>query len=255
MKEKNITQEPFSWFIGVVEDREDPMELGRVRVRIYNVHPQDKTQVPTQDLPWALLINSPSNAALTGVGISPTGMMVGTTVVGFFVDSTEQQIPMIFGSVHGIKDGKADAHDVAMLARGRNTISKSTVGPEPASSYKSKYPFNKTITTESGHVIELDDTPGGERIHVYHKSGSYVEISPSGARVDKINGKHVHVVTGESEVYVGSAMNITVQGSANIKVSGALDISAGGPINMNSGGSILIKGSVVTIDGAKTETY
>jgi|TARA_B110000858_G_scaffold55185_1_gene64145 hypothetical protein len=43
--------------------------------------------------------------------------------------------------------------------------------------YNTEYPYNTTYTTKSGHAIELDDTPSHERIHIWHKSGSYEEIS------------------------------------------------------------------------------
>lgn len=43
--------------------------------------------------------------------------------------------------------------------------------------YNTEYPYNTTYTTKSGHAIELDDTPGHERIHIWHRSGCYEEIS------------------------------------------------------------------------------
>ena len=43
----------FIWFVGVVEDREDPSQLGRVRVRCVGYHTDDKSKIPTADLPWA----------------------------------------------------------------------------------------------------------------------------------------------------------------------------------------------------------
>lgn len=48
---------------------------------------------------------------------------------------------------------------------------------QPASDYATEYPYNTVTTTKSGHAIELDDTPGHERIHWWHRSGSYEEIS------------------------------------------------------------------------------
>ncbi|WWS24670.1 hypothetical protein vBKpnAMK4_00486 [Klebsiella phage vB_Kpn_AM_K4] len=32
------------WFTGVVEDRQDPLKQGRVRVRVYGLHPFEKVQ-------------------------------------------------------------------------------------------------------------------------------------------------------------------------------------------------------------------
>ena len=53
----------FLWFSGVVEDRNDPNKVGRVRVRALGHHTSNKTILPTADLPWAhtcLLYTSPS---------------------------------------------------------------------------------------------------------------------------------------------------------------------------------------------------
>ena len=43
----------FIWFTGVVEDRNDPDKLGRVRVRCLGYHTDNKELIPTKDLPWA----------------------------------------------------------------------------------------------------------------------------------------------------------------------------------------------------------
>lgn len=62
---------------------------------------------------------------------------------------------------------------------------------EPLSPYATQYPSNRVLKTASGHVIELDDTPGQERVHVYHRSGSYVEINADGGVISKaIANKH-----------------------------------------------------------------
>ena len=44
----------FIWFTGVVEDRRDPMKLGRMKVRIAGIHTELKEQgleegIPTED--------------------------------------------------------------------------------------------------------------------------------------------------------------------------------------------------------------
>ena len=36
------------------------------------------------------------------------------------------------------------------------------------------YPKNHVYETESGHIKEFDDTEGAERIHEYHKSGTFL---------------------------------------------------------------------------------
>ncbi|BAQ23121.1 baseplate hub subunit and tail lysozyme [Edwardsiella phage PEi26] len=80
-----------SWFVGVVEDRMDPMEQGRVRVRVWGLHPYEKTQGPvkgikTEDLPWMSVLQPTSSASVSGVQQAITGMVPGTHVYGHFLD-------------------------------------------------------------------------------------------------------------------------------------------------------------------------
>ena len=67
-----IGQDGFVWWIGVVEDINDPLTLGRCKVRCFGYHPAKATnQVPTEDLPWALTIhplNTPNLYATPRVG-------------------------------------------------------------------------------------------------------------------------------------------------------------------------------------------
>ena len=39
----------FVWFLGVVENRDDPLKLGRVQARIFGWHTDNKMKVPTTD--------------------------------------------------------------------------------------------------------------------------------------------------------------------------------------------------------------
>jgi hypothetical protein len=91
----------FVWWIGVVEDRGDPMSLGRVRCRIFGYHTEDKTKLPTVDLPWALCMQPANSASSGGVGSSPTGPIEGTWCVGFWRDPDYMQEPMVLGTIPG----------------------------------------------------------------------------------------------------------------------------------------------------------
>ena len=68
----------FKWFIGVVEDRNDPSELGRVKVRCHGLHTDDKNLIPTNDLPWAQVMMPATSGSVGGVGESPTGIVQGS---------------------------------------------------------------------------------------------------------------------------------------------------------------------------------
>ena len=86
---------------GVVEDINDPLESGRVRVRVFGVHSEKKTEVPTEALPWAQCMTGAYDSALGGVGNSPTGIQTGQLVALIFLDKM-MQTPFILGAVAGI---------------------------------------------------------------------------------------------------------------------------------------------------------
>lgn len=80
-----------SWFVGVVEDRMDPLQQGRVRVRVWGMHPYEKSQGPvkgirTEDLPWMSVLMPTSSASVSGIQTAMTGMVPGTQVYGHFLD-------------------------------------------------------------------------------------------------------------------------------------------------------------------------
>ena len=87
-------EDGFVWFTGVVEDRNDPDALGRVRVRCLGYHSEDLNDIPTKDLSNNVM-HSVSNPSMQGLGSSPSFLVEGSWVVGFFMDAKEKQQPMI----------------------------------------------------------------------------------------------------------------------------------------------------------------
>lgn len=98
----------FLWFSGVVEDRQDPLKVGRVRVRILGQHTENKQTLPTADLPWALCVLPITASGISGIGQSATGLLEGSWVFGFFRDGTFRQEPIILGSLPGRPTNLAD---------------------------------------------------------------------------------------------------------------------------------------------------
>lgn len=86
------------WFIGIVEDINDPLQLGRVKVRCFGYHTPDKIELPTEALPWAIHLKPVTSGSYR----SPTGIAINTTVLGIFADGVIAQYPIIFGSVSGV---------------------------------------------------------------------------------------------------------------------------------------------------------
>lgn len=253
----------FRWFIGRVVDIKDEYFLGRVKIRV--IHEQtgelgkkkENYGLNKDELLWAYPISAIQSASLSyikineleydgeefvpdwigAVGLSPTGIAVGTYVYGFYLDGHEANIPLIFGTYHKesmypepgsnpldmLQDEPPEDEtymysDVSDLAKGyfKDELGRLTTGefggagqtlpkepyevghlwdPDPKAispvdemptAYNTEYPYNTTYTTKRGHAIELDDTKGYERIHIWHRSGSYEEIStaPSNPAID-----------------------------------------------------------------------
>ena len=279
----------FQWFVGVVEDRNDPQTLGRLRVRCLGYHTEGLDKLPTSDLPWAHVMNPITSATMSGLGQTPLGAVEGTWVVGFFQDGEDAQQPIIFGTLPGVpselpdtgtKRGFMDASgnypkytetDVNRLAvnaksevpnnpraaatednphstltlrradRTRNigradfnevdltvaidgtpiTLSgdDGTAFDEPATPYNAKYPYNHVHESESGHIRELDDTPGAERIHERHANGTGYEIHPDGSKVTRVKQDNYTLTTGDDFAHIRGNSSTTVDGGIRVFVN------------------------------------
>ena len=82
----------FVWWMGIVESRKDPLELGRCRVRVFGWHSPSLGDIPSEDLPWAVPIN-----ALNSPNFATP--KEGDFVFGFFSDGRNAQVPLILGTI------------------------------------------------------------------------------------------------------------------------------------------------------------
>lgn len=82
-------------FFGRVEDINDPQERNRVRVRCYGDHNLNQSELPTEDLLWALVLMPTTGAGIHGIGESVHGLVVGSEVYGFYSDGLQRQLPNI----------------------------------------------------------------------------------------------------------------------------------------------------------------
>lgn len=97
-----IGRDGFFWWHGVVEDRQDPDKLGRVKVRILGSHTKDKAYIKSIELQWAYIVQPVTSAAMNGIGKSPLGPVPGTWVFGFYRDGQDMQEPCVLGTIGGI---------------------------------------------------------------------------------------------------------------------------------------------------------
>lgn len=86
------------WFIGIVKDIQDPLELGRVRVRIYGIHPDKTTDAEDDDLPWAQVVVPVTEGGSSGIGTN-IGIKLQSQVYGIFLDGKDSQLPLVLGSI------------------------------------------------------------------------------------------------------------------------------------------------------------
>ena len=377
------------WFIGVVEDRNDPLKVGRCRVRCLGFHQQDSTQLKVSDLPWAQLLISPN----TNSEIKPP--KEGSWVLGFFKDGKKRQEPMIVSLIPGIPitspedvqnqgfydkgtdkpsrpsppksfeyktdgskikitEGESDFYppkeggylkqpidepDTPRTSRNDSeerfvnsktklpkdthidkvkewriggetyekdgitkTLSEQTVCGDTAYSnknenidrasensgeetddgkkwkeketkYNSSYPYNKVEQSESGHVFEVDDTKGAERIHQQHRSGTFYEIHPDGSKVEKVMSDNFKIVQqneynlnlGNYESTIKKDKGETVEKNSFVHIKGDQNIkvdknsfveTVGNNIHVTSGEKELtvVKASKETVKENKTLT-
>lgn len=290
--------------MGVVEDRTDPLQAGRVRVRCFGSHDEDRTILPTDKLPWAL---------------AEVKLKEGDWVIGFFLDGEIAQQPCVLmklntiptvvasnisdnigfhdkgvdksvrpfppknltytpGEAVDITEGEADLYpaeteaylkqsieepDTPRVARSddfgetntviekRKAFKESTTTSangvtweEPETPYASVYPHNNVLQSESGHVIEMDDTPGAERLSLQHRSGTFVEIHPNGETVLKFLNNRYTVVSVDDNLVIHGASNITIKKDYNLKIeeNRFTEITKDDTMSVDGKSTITIKG-------------
>jgi len=310
-------QDGFIWFVGVVEDRNDPEAIGRVRVRCLGYHSENLDSLPTVNLPWAHVMHPVTDPAMHGMGNTPSFLVEGSWVIGFFRDAVEKQQPVIIGSLPGVPNKAANSaegfndprggtakqlffagepifgpypvdgsiykmksehsigeSDTNRLGQGalsethkslstRREMKQTDVPkaqmpwiptvednpgveeeideetfmarekrtswdePDPKGIEKSadpyisaQYPFNHVYESESGHIREVDDSPGGERLFTQHSAGGFEEIHPNGSKVVKVIADNYEIIAGDSNVYINGNVNLTIKGTKRELIQG-----------------------------------
>ncbi len=254
-------------YIGQVEDNMDPDRRGRVKVRIFGVHTDDKSELPTTDLFWQLVMTPTTSPSISGVGCHPF-LTKGATVL-LIPDKLDEQLFIVVGTLptgsapngpdeaKGFCDAtqeyprKYNANDRNARATGagnpdyNNNIYNDFVY-DPGSSYAPQYPYNQVFESESGHTNEFDDTPGAERVQLKHKSGTGYEIQPNGNLVTRVKKDNYTLIAGDDTIEVKGSVNIIVSENCNLSVAGDLDAMVDGSLWVTAGdnASINIAGRV-----------
>ena len=120
---------------------------------------------------------------------------------------------------------------------------------QPISAYSAQYPYNHVYESESGHLIEQDDTPGKERLHWYHRSGTFTEFHPAGMRVDRTNAHRYNIVTGNYESIISGEEKKSITTDYTLNLGGRLTLKSGKDISITS------ETGDVVIDSNTLNTY
>lgn len=414
VQKKHLGLDGFIWWIGVVESRKDPLKLGRLQVRISGWHEEDKTNIPTENLPWAMPSISLDH------GKNTIGPRERDVVWGFFLDGEEAEQPVVVGMIPGYpedesdpevgfndptpdeelntvprppeyldpetlkdtdkfekvenedgtvsyfaksspetegeeekkvsgrftdtskvpftstgmgmlqdefsesafpydldKDGDFDQDDVdtivnnfvnngfvdaygapfsqVFLPKGRYPLAGELKAPtthplavgvddpankeanivaqkkaavssfngatyvgtglpgdepvntspfvEPETPYAAVYPYNHVYYSESGHAIEIDDTPGAERLHLYHRSGTFTEYHPDGTLVEKCLADKYEISMGNH--FIGTSKKFSVEATESVR------LKAGTEAVLEALGPVALQGSAISQKAGK----
>lgn len=112
---------------------------------------------------------------------------------------------------------------------------------EPETPYDSKYPYNHSFASESGHSIEMDDTPGAERLTITHRTGTFSEIHPDGSKVEKILNDNVQIIVKNNEIYIMGNEQKTTQGSLKLYIKGNAKLQVDGSVELEVKGDFAMK--------------
>jgi hypothetical protein len=140
-----IGHDNFVWWIGVIEDRKDPLNLGRCKIRIFGTHTENLQLIPTSSLPWAIPlypVNDPRNFS------SP---MEGEYVFGFFTDGLSSQAPVYMGVFPGIPQSEPKP-GVGFSALAAQTTTISSTSTTSITNTAAANTISSAITTGANNI-------------------------------------------------------------------------------------------------------
>jgi len=164
-----LGHDDFVWWIGVIEDNVDPLNLGRCKVRIFGSHTDNLQEIPTADLPWATPLNSVNNSRTFSTP------MEGDFVFGFFMDGLSSQAPAMLGVFPSIPQQDVDA----IAGKG----------------FYAKAKFTNSDVKESDAVkpIVYTDTPAMKPVRVGSSTAPATAYTYKGTGIEKSDETRAHV--------------------------------------------------------------
>lgn len=129
---------------GIVEDRQDPLKLGRVKVRLVGIHNFNREEVPTEALPWA--------STLFGTNVNSIPKEGEWVLV--YCEDGDPDYPTVLGVIPGIK--LAEANPQVGFGDPRTEEQKQNAPTWPAGTIAQK--LDEPTTHRIGRA-DISDTP------------------------------------------------------------------------------------------------
>jgi predicted chitinase len=146
----------------------------------------------------------------------------------------------------GVVTGTAVEKKDSMRVTGVPKAMNGGTWDQPEAPFGALYPYNKVFETESGHIQEWDDTPGQERIHTYHRSGTFSEVDANGTQVNYIVGDSFTLMERNGCIRVAGECNITVDGDTNIYARSDANIQVEQNATIDVGNNLSVNAAVNT---------
>ena len=235
-------------YMGIVTDNDDPRKMGRIKVRVTEVGGQ-------KILAWA---KPPVPVGGDKAGFFGT-LQVNSQVLVVF-EAEDQNRPVILGAWYPQVSEESTApvvtrgkDDPIRDARGNDTGTGAGGASleEPADPFGAEYPFNFVFKSPgAGHLIEIDDTEGKERISITHgPSKSWLEFHPDGTIVIGSKAKRYLLVETDNQEHIKGNQDVLVDGNSTHKTSGTRDEEYGGARDVKDKADY-----TQTVDGKSTRT-
>lgn len=156
--------------------------------------------------------------------------------------SYDDNIPRTSSSVGGVEGVPIELQGgpttgFSALNHPRNT---QTISPAAQPGVGVQYPHSRTNVSRSGHVLQFNDTPAGERVLVKHRTGSAVDMLPDGSMAISSNGNLVLTVMKDQTIVIHGSVKYEVNGDFDFDVKGNFNVKA---LNYN-----------LDVEGNKSET-
>lgn len=153
--------------------------------------------------------------------------------------SLQQQIATAQAQLAVLQDAQANKTTYNKAANQLEAVQNpNNAFSQPTTSYAPKYPYNNAKATESGHLMEFDDTPGAERVSIAHRTGTFFEIGPDGSKTEKIFNDNYQIVMKDDYIHIMGKATVSVQGDIKVYVQGNAQLQVDGDVNWQVGGNM-----------------